>query len=56
MSFFLKNLPVKVLGGRFLSVRGPLLCYDPILPPPLHTVYVCTLQFIHTGKGGEWES
>jgi hypothetical protein len=42
MSVFL-NLPVKVLGGR---CQIPLFSYDPILPTPLHTVYVYTVYSI----------
>jgi len=44
----LKNLPVKGLCGRCLSV------WDPEDPPPLHTVYEYTVYsvLIHTGKGG----
>ncbi len=35
MSDFLKNLPIKVLGGMYLSVdEAP----DP-LPPPAYTLY-----------------
>ncbi len=51
MSAFLKNLPVKILGGRCLSVWGPR---SP--PPPVtHCMNTCTPVFvlIHTGKGGE---
>jgi hypothetical protein len=48
MSGFLKNLPVKVLGGRCLSVWGP----GPPLPVP-HCMNTCTPVLIHTGKGGE---
>ncbi len=50
---FLKNWPVKVLGGRCLSVCGPR---SP--PPPLHIVWIHTPVLIHTGKGGkgnQWE-
>ncbi len=56
MSAFLKNLPVKVRGGRWISVWGPLPSYDPILPPPLHTVYVSTYSHRERGEGGELTS
>ncbi len=41
-----------------LSVWGPLPSYDPKLPlpPPLHTVYLYTLQYNYShreGGGGE---
>ncbi len=54
ISAFLKNWPVKVLGGRCLSVWGPLPSYDPILPPPLtHGIRVYRyIILIHTRKGG----
>jgi hypothetical protein len=45
----IKKLPVKGLCGRCLSVGGP----DPYTPLTLHTVYVYTIYFIYTGKGGE---
>jgi hypothetical protein len=58
MSAFLKNWPVKVLGGRCLSYWGPLpslplyICFpnNPIPSPPV-TQCINTL-LIHTGKGG----
>ncbi len=54
-SAFLKKLPVKVLGGRCLSVWGPR---SPLPPPPLHTVWILTPVLIHTGKGAgsRWTS
>ncbi len=57
MSAFLQNLPVKVLGGKFICLRPPPLLW-PHTPPPLHTVYVlCTLQYTYShrerGGGGE---
>ncbi len=56
MSAFLKNLPVKVLGGRCLSVWGP----QSPTPPPLYTLceYIHTPVLIHTckGGGGRWTS
>ncbi len=51
MSAFLKNWPVKVLGGSCLSLWGPR---SPPPPPPVTTcmnTYPCTV-LIHTGKGG----
>ncbi len=50
----LKNLPVKGLCGRCLSVWSP----EPHTPsPPLHTVYVSCIQYTHShteeGEGGE---
>ncbi len=52
MSAFLKNLPVKVLGGRCLSV------WEPRSPPiPLHTVWIhhtCTCISSHRAGGGRW--
>ncbi len=54
MSTFLKNWPVKVLGGRCLSVWGPL---PP--PPPLHTKYIYPCTYSHReggGEGGRWTS
>ncbi len=53
---FLKIWPVKVLGGRCLSVWGPRL--SPY-PPITHCMNTCTPIFIHTGKGGRgrrWNS
>ncbi len=45
-----KNLPVKGLCVRFLSVWGPIHSYDPI-PPLTYCIWVyCKLN--HTGKGG----
>ncbi len=49
MSSFLKNWPVKVLGGRFLSVRDPLPPMTSYSPPP-YTVYV---TYTREGGGGE---
>ncbi len=48
MSAFLKNLSVKVLGGRWISVWGPLLSHDPILPPP-YTLYTC-VQYTYSHR------
>ncbi len=57
MLAFLKNLPVKILGGRCLSVWGPLLYYDPILHHPyiLYTVLVYSVLFIQGWWGGGGE-
>jgi hypothetical protein len=58
MSAFLKNLPVKILGGTGVYLSE---AHYPLMTPyphrPLHTVYeyVCTVLYsilIHTGKGG----
>jgi hypothetical protein len=51
MSAFLKNLPVKVLGGTGVYL-------SEATHPPLHTVYVCTVYLFspgwdHGGKGEE---
>jgi hypothetical protein len=53
MSAFLKNLPVKVLGGRCLSVWDPLPSYDPILPSPRYTLYLFTQE--RGGELNQWE-
>ncbi len=54
MSAFLKNLPVKVLGGRCLSLWGPR---SRSFPPALVThwyeyIYPCT--YSHREGGGGW--
>ncbi len=57
MSSFLKNWPLKVLGGRcYLSEAQDPLPKPP--PPPLHTVWIHTPVLIHTrmGGGGRWTS
>ncbi len=46
-----KNLLVKWLCGRCLSVRGPLSSYDPI-PPPLTHIYICLMYTYSHREGG----
>ncbi len=53
MSAFLKNWPVKVLGGRCLSVWGAFPSYDPIPHPPTHCKRVDKYTYSYREGGGE---
>ncbi len=50
MSAFLKNLPVKVLGGTGVYLSEDISLHMTPYSPPPHTVYVCTLYSIGTYK------
>ncbi len=59
MSAFLKNWPVKVLGGMCLSVWGPRI---PLPRPPVthcmnyEYMYPCTYSYREGGRGRRWTS
>ncbi len=48
----LKNLPVKGLCGKCLSVWGP----EPHCPPPLHIIYVYAAYLLTQERGGGVET
>ncbi len=52
MSAFLKNWPVKKLGGKCLSVWGPGI------PPVAHCMKIYAFTYSHKegGMGGSWTS
>ncbi len=50
---YLKKLTCRDFAADALSVWGPLPSYDPILRPPVHTVYVNTVHTYSHREGGE---
>ncbi len=59
MSAFLKNLPVKILGGRCLFVWGPRSPPPPVTQCMNEYMYPCICTYSHReggGGGGRWTS
>jgi hypothetical protein len=53
MSAFLKNVSVKVLGGRCFQCQSEAPSPPMTISPPLHNVYsTLYIILIHSGKGG----